>query len=468
MDEPRQAIFISHASPEQNVFTLWLGAKLAAMGYEVWADVLRLKGGDDWQRKLEDALRNRAAKVLLVADAVSVEKQGVRNEIQIASDIARRIDDKEFIIPLRLGAFDAPFLIAHAQYIDFENTWAEGLGELLETLETSYHLPRNAGRDSGTWREVHLIHARRVQHQPEPLLSNWLLMKQLPKVIRHFRFPDGVPQSAIERSIEGVPWPVVPFEQGFLTFAHQHDLQDHFGSLLPLRAAGSCPLDAFLDKGWAERSIEPWDARNRFADLARRAMERFFRERRLVPYQMSGTQVAWWAPADVAPVNQVSFQMGQWSGSRQIQGYSAKRRVHWHFGVSVAARSGPVRHVRVISRIIFGADGQTAFDDPKKMHRLRRSFAKGWRNARWRDMLLAFLQWLSDGRSNLPISVSSDEALILALPPAQWTSKVSIPLAGDDQEPDEDDPGIEEDIDDYEFDEIEIAPDEAEPTPSAA
>lgn len=437
------------------------------MGYEVWADVLRLKGGDDWQRKLEDALRNRAAKVLLVADAVSVEKQGVRNEIQIASDIARRIDDKEFIIPLRLGAFDAPFLIAHAQYIDFENSWATGLGELLETLESSCHLSRNAGRDAGIWREVHLIHARRVQHQPENLLSNWLLIERLPKAIRYFRFPDGVPQSAMDRGIESAPWPVVLFEQGFLTFAHQHDLQDHFGPLLPLKAAGICPLDPFLDQGWAELSIEPWDARNRFADLARRAMEQFFREKRLVPYQMSGTQVAWWAPADVAPANQVWFQMGQWSGSRQIQGYSAKRRVHWHFGVSVAARSGPIRHVRVISRIIFGADGQTAFDDPKKMHRLRRSFAKGWRNARWRDMLLAFLQWLSNGRSSLAISVSSDEALILALPPAQWTSKVSIPLAGDDQEPDEDDPGIEEEIYDYEFDEIEI-PDEAAPTPSAA
>lgn len=468
LTEPRQAIFISHASPEQNTFTLWLGAKLAAMGYEVWADVLRLKGGDDWQRKLEDALRNRAGKVLLVADALSVEKQGVRNEIQIASDIARRINDKEFIIPLRLGVFDAPFLVAHAQYIDFEKSWAAGLAELLEALETSHQLRRNAGRDAGIWREIHLIHARRVQHRPEALISNWLLMKQLPKAIRHFRFRDGVPQGAIDRSIEGAPWPVVPFEQGLLTFAHQHDLQDHFGLLLPLKPAGSCPLDQFLDNGWAERSIEPWDARNKFADLARRAMEQFFREKRLAPYQMSGTRTAWWVPADVAPANQVSFQMGQWSGSRQIQGYSAKRRVHWHFGVSVAARSGPIRHVRVISRIIFGADGQTAFDDPKKMHRLRRSFAKGWRNARWRDMLLAFLQWLSDGQSSLRISVSSNEALILGLPPAQWTSRVSIPLAVDDQEPDEDDPGIEEDIDDYEFDETEIARDEAETTPTAA
>jgi len=40
----REAIFISHANPKDNIFTLWLGAKLTSLGYEVWADVLRLQG----------------------------------------------------------------------------------------------------------------------------------------------------------------------------------------------------------------------------------------------------------------------------------------------------------------------------------------------------------------------------------------------------------------------------------------
>jgi hypothetical protein len=63
----RQALFISHANPQDNAFTLWLGAKLTALGYEVFADILRLKGGQDWERILEDAIRNKAAKFLLVA-----------------------------------------------------------------------------------------------------------------------------------------------------------------------------------------------------------------------------------------------------------------------------------------------------------------------------------------------------------------------------------------------------------------
>lgn len=85
----RDSIFISHANPEDNAFTVWLGSRLTAAGYEVWADVLRLRGGQDWQRLLEDALRNKACKVLLVGTEHGVQKQGVRNEIQIAHTVGR-------------------------------------------------------------------------------------------------------------------------------------------------------------------------------------------------------------------------------------------------------------------------------------------------------------------------------------------------------------------------------------------
>jgi hypothetical protein len=101
-DAAREALFISHASPEDNAFTLWLGAKLTALGYEVFADVLRLRGGDDWERILESAIREKAAKFLLAATPHGVQKQGVRNEITIATQTAKKIGDNQFIVPLRL------------------------------------------------------------------------------------------------------------------------------------------------------------------------------------------------------------------------------------------------------------------------------------------------------------------------------------------------------------------------------
>ena len=101
-DAVREALFVSHANPEDNAFTLWLGAKLTALGYEVFADVLRLRGGDDWERILESAIREKAAKFLLAATPHGVQKQGVRNEITIATQTAKKIGDNQFIVPLRL------------------------------------------------------------------------------------------------------------------------------------------------------------------------------------------------------------------------------------------------------------------------------------------------------------------------------------------------------------------------------
>lgn len=459
-EEARPAIFISHAAPEDNAFTLWLGAKLAALGYEVWADVLRLRGGDDWQRKLENALRHRAAKVLLVANPRAVDKQGVRNEIQIASDVARKIGDQEFIIPLRLAPFEAPFLIAHAQYIDFQRGWAAGLAELLGVLSETYKVPRQESDQSAIWREVQLVHARTVSATPERLISNWLAIEQLPAKLRFFEFRAGAERAAQAR-IKDTPWPVVPFRQGFLTFARMDELQDHFGPSLPLKLQGERRLDGFLEDGWSMFDIARVDARNKFSDLARQAIETALRGRGLKEFALSGFQTAWWAPLAAAPTGKVAFRWADISGLRQIQGVSAKRRMNWHFGVSVAVRTAPLRHARVISRLIFTEDGEKPFEDPAKMHRLRRSFAKTWRNARWRDMLLAFLHWLTDGATEWRVPVTSDEVLVLTLPPVTWLAPVSMPLDAETPEVDDDDPSDDEDVEEFE-EEGRNAPSDAE------
>ena len=44
--EERRIVFISHANPEDNEFTSWLGSRLVNAGYDVWADILSLVGGE--------------------------------------------------------------------------------------------------------------------------------------------------------------------------------------------------------------------------------------------------------------------------------------------------------------------------------------------------------------------------------------------------------------------------------------
>ena len=155
------------------------------MGYEVWADVMRLRGGADWARELEEALRKRAIKMLVVCTPNGLDQQGVRNEIEIATQLARELGDREFIIPLRLQPYEAPFRIAQAQYIDFSHSWAAGLAELVELLVNNQKIPRTLGRSMEGWLSAQSLGATRLVQRSERLISNWLIFRRLPRFIRY-------------------------------------------------------------------------------------------------------------------------------------------------------------------------------------------------------------------------------------------------------------------------------------------
>jgi hypothetical protein len=369
----REAIFISHANPEDNHFTIWLGAKLSAMGYEVWADVLRLRGGHDWQRRLESALRDRACKVLFVANPISVAKQGVRNEIQIASDVARSIKDDAFVIPLRLSAYQSPFLIAQAQYINFEKSWADGFRYLILALE-EYGVPHNQPVNTDMWRELQTIHARALTPTPETLVSNWVSVKRIPP--RIYFHP--------EESDHGSPggYARVPYGNGHLSFAGEPTKRGK-------RLSTARKTDALISDGWNAMGLPKQEGRKLIAQLINVSLTDYLKRRGLGTYMMANRHEAFWM-TKATPSAKVPFDWNLFRGSRLLQGRSLKRGVHWHFAVSPSYQAFPSRHVCFRSRLIFTTDGETAIHSSGRMHQLRRSFAKGWRNARWRDMLLAF------------------------------------------------------------------------------
>lgn len=431
-DAAREALFISHASPEDNAFTLWLGAKLTAFGYEVFADVLRLRGGDDWERILENAIRAKAAKVLLVATPNGVQKQGVRNEITIATQTAKKIDDNQFIVPLRLAPFDSPLQIAHAQYLDFSKGWAKGLSELLALL-TELKIPRAGGAaNADLWQGVQLKDARTVATSPERLVSNWLAVESLPKRILFYDFKGGISIGNAQKAIQESPIPVVAFNRGFLSFAPLHQLQDYFGPNLPLECVAERATDDFLDAGWANLNLAARDARSKFTDLVRQSFDDFFQAKGLKSFEIAAGHLAWWPTAARATLKRLSFAWPDGPyGSRQIVGRSNKRGFHWHYGVTCWARTAPIRHVRVAGRVVFTADGYGPLGDAKRLHRLRRSFCKSWRNDKWRDLLLTFLCWLAEGAAFVDVPMGDGAMLRLTLPPMIFDAPFGIDTLDD-------------------------------------
>lgn len=449
----REAIFISHATPEDNAFARWLGAKLAAMGYEVWADVMRLHGGSDWSRELEGALRQRAIKMLLVCTSAGLEKQGVRNEIEIGAQLAREINDREFIIPLRLEPYDAPFQIVQTQYIDFSRGWAVGLAELVDLLINVHSVKRHPGQPMEDWLATQSSGATRLVDHAEQLTSNWLIFRRLPRFIRYCESSSGFPTEQFQDRSQH-HWPIVPFKTGVLTFASP-DRDRLLAPGIPAHIVHDLPLNAFLDDGWEQLDITQYEARKQFSDLGNQAFESFLESRGLTSYAGANGRLSWWSDIRTVPPTQIRFNWPQQKGRRQIIGVSGKRKIHWHYAINGQIRTAPVRHLRLSARLIFSDNGLDALKSVKSMHRLRRSFAKSWRNPRWRDMLLAFLWWLTEGQSEIELSVSHKQKMVLSLPTASFRSPVSVLHVGEDP-PDEDDPDVELDEWDESWDEEEV------------
>lgn len=434
----RTALFISHATPEDNHFVRWLGAKLAAMGYEVWADVMRLRGGSDWSRELENALRKRATKMLLVCTASGLEKQGVRNEIEMGANLASQLGDDQFIIPLRLEAYEAPFRIAHAQYIDFKNSWARGLAELAELLEEK-ELPRGKPGLMQTWLDTHAEGSSKLLVKTEALVSNWLKIQSQPEFIHYCEPPVG---SSLERfqHRQCHIWPCVPHRGGVITFA-KPDENGCLGIDLPGQIVSSIRTEDFLVSGWSELGIETYQAQYIYTDMGSQAFDRYCHKRGLKGYMGSGRRLSWWADIKTAPLDKVKFDWGYRRGARQIIGVSEKRRVHWHYAINVNLRTFPLHHLRIAARLVFSENGMDPIEDVRRAHTLRRSLAKGWRNARWRDMLCAYLRWLSDEKEQLQLPVSESESIAARIPPLQFSCPVSVSET-DDAAIDDDDPDL--------------------------
>ena len=199
----RNLIFISHANPEDNEFASWLGTRLTAAGYEVWADVLTLLGGEAFWRDIGDAIKEEAATVIVALSRNSYRKDGVLDEIALAVNTGRQLNKQQFVIPIRLDDLpfsDFPEQLIRLNAIDFSPNWADGFSTLLETLK-DIQVPQSTS-DSGealaSWQKFKLRQSASVSDTPEPIFSNWFQISSLPSHIYFSRF--NASQEAMERA----------------------------------------------------------------------------------------------------------------------------------------------------------------------------------------------------------------------------------------------------------------------------
>jgi hypothetical protein len=463
-------LFISHATPADNEITQWLGLRLMREGYAVWFDTERLLVGDDFWREIENQIRYKAVKFILVLTKTSVTREGVLQEIAVAKKVAK-IRGPRFILPIRaddLSFDDIPIEVNRLDVADFSKSWSFGLSRLLKILDED-KVPRTVDNGPKTaadrWHSDHK-ESKCVTQEREEYSSNRFSIIQAPKWIFFHRLADLSP---FEKTKFKAEYPTYKIGEFFVSFASANDLAPSFAKAdATLGSAFSRRLDNFLTEGLLAQNIRPREAQNIITYLMRESFHNKLETIGLQRYDLSGKGRYYWFPESVvAPRKQVHFtRPNKTTGGRALVGLkNVKDRTGvvvgtqgWHFGVEVLSFTRPMGfHIR--SHVAFTSNG-AAIADSAKQHKLRRRECKLWFNDRWADMLLAALSQLSGGERHLDLPLGSNAFFRLGTIPESfispvrflWEKEEELPPYQPDEESadvvaDDDDNDDEEDID---------------------
>ena len=147
----KDTIFISHATPTDNIFAAWLATKLELCGYKVWVDINDLAPSVDFWTTIDQTIRNDAVKFIFVLSSASIDpsRDGVQKELAVADKVRRQTPN--FIVPVRIDNVsynDLPIEILRLNAIDFYNDWAKGLEALLKYLNDENIVKAMSNADS--------------------------------------------------------------------------------------------------------------------------------------------------------------------------------------------------------------------------------------------------------------------------------------------------------------------------------
>ncbi|MDZ4746826.1 MAG: toll/interleukin-1 receptor domain-containing protein [bacterium] len=419
----RNVVFISHANPEDNVFAQWLASRLASIGYTVWSDVTHLLGGEPFWDDIETLIRTNAAKLVLVCSKNMIGKIGVKNEVAVALATARRDTLQEFIIPVRIDDVefsDFSIEIIRINAIDFTPGWASGFSRLTKRLEKD-GVPK-ADEGSRTelrrWSNSFLGVDRDLVREDTPIVST--LLSLLPP------YPHVVIKKLGQRQFD-------PTEEAIAVRGYSVSLNSRN---IHQRGEHCIELIEFLTNGFHDGSrlgsgLYPRDAHSAIQQLVDRGIDQFCSGKGLVKTAFSGRSFGYFRSWHEGVSSRVRFTMpveGSAHGA-DLCGTSPKYRVHWHYApqfgrIILDARSGTLS-VPIIAHIVFTVNGIDPIDDSSRAHRLRRTYCKSWWQDRWRNLLLAYLSYISAGEATLLIPVSSEGVLIVGAKPLIFTAVVS-------------------------------------------
>ncbi len=132
----RVRIFIAYATEDGEKAERLFDA-LRERGYSPWLDRRKLLPGQNWPRRIEDAISNADFFVACFSGNSVKKRGGFQAEVRYALDCANRLPiDDVFLIPVRLDDCRIPARIQReTQYVDLFPDFEAGVGRVVATVE---------------------------------------------------------------------------------------------------------------------------------------------------------------------------------------------------------------------------------------------------------------------------------------------------------------------------------------------
>ena len=454
--QSRTTIFISHATPGDNDFAVWLASRLAMAGYEVWCDQEKLLGGEDFWDEIDTAIRHRTIKFILVMSEKAFTDQGklrngIQKEVALAGTVGSKHSLENFIVPIRIDKVsysDFPIDFHRLNGIDCSDNWATGLAKLLKVLERD-SVPVSQGEAAASlsnWRAIHQ-HKSQAQKAGEELVqTNWLNLISMPETIHVYTILKSVRSSEPRAIAAACSLPCAEHARLLLSFADFGDLQWALGDDVPLKPRASIPTADFL-RGSVQDipPLTPADAKRKLSSLIRQGIEGLLAGREIETYEMAGQSVAYWFKPGMVEGDTLHFvDFSEKSRRRAVFGKSGKKkskddpekletRYFWHLGFTIIPTMSDAPSLAIKPRIIVSEDQINPLQNRTRLNSARRSITKMWFNDKWRGLVLGIAAWLSESQPKFRIPVGSGQAFEFNAIPETFTAPIVIatdPISG--------------------------------------
>jgi hypothetical protein len=427
----RDTLFISHATPQDNDFAIWLASRLEMLGYKTWIDKNGLLGGEKFWQIIQNVIKDNAIKILFVYSANIRDvnenlKDGIDKELSYAESIASQEKINDFIIPLHIdnSQFNAFIGSNRLNHIPFNQNWADGLKQLLKKLEKD-DVPNVTDIDESSfseWYENEYISNCSIIDKSELFYTSWWQIDEMPPKFYMYQFHNEKQAKEILKSNENVPASrqaniISTFEEN-LNYAVTRENETF--EVLP-ETTYNFTLSDVLNGFDANTFPQHRDVENYFKRLLSKVIFQLFKKKGLWRTELSNKKLAFYLPLynDLKPVKfHYPYSSTKKAPKRKYICGKFETIGNWHFAVSPQTILFPFVGFSLKSHLVFTEDGFKIISDTKKTHSYRRRKGKRFFNEEWRDMLLAFLQGMKDENGEIKIQVSANEDFVKM---KEWT-----------------------------------------------